>query len=446
MWQVVLAAAVAGSGYVATRLFPSNGDSAATDTDQTANYEFSEELKEQQQQITSIGLTGSSVSISAFHTPLLPTDSNESIDCENYGSSLIAEDGTFRFSSTSSPKQTRVRSGSRKKMQSSCPGAKRIESEWAIVGRNEMAIEQRKCGRRMTVCLKRRKTGKNSAAIRGSCFFKDNSSFGCGLSVGIMYMMAAGKAELSKLNAAMDETSKVVQELKGQVCKTKSFDTSQNATSLRSETIDSNQVRDKHTQARNNKSSKENRDDNGEYPSSVLTEEPETELLEMDQLEAELQFELQKLPFCTTQISGDEEIISNFEDTKTSEKEMDEPEAQRSTLFNYQGVSPFELDKKLSQLFIKQQENQIEELESELDLAHSKLQEKEAELQAMKDCVRRLTQFSLSNASDEETEAAMEPERSRDWDYDNKRARDSKTSVVGMKRAVDFESCRCYIE
>lgn len=85
--------------------------------------------------------------------------------------------------------------------------------------------------------------------------------------------------------------------------------------------------------------------------------------------------------------------------TKTSEKEMDEPEAQRSTLFNYQGVSPFELDKKLSQLFIKQQENQIEELESELDLAHSKLQEKEAELQAMKDCVRRLTQFSLSNAS-----------------------------------------------
>lgn len=131
-------------------------------------------------------------------------------------------------------------------------------------------------------------------------------------------MMAAGKAELSKLNAAMDETSKVVQELKGQVCKTKSFDTSQNATSLRRETIDSNKVRDKHTQARNNKSSKENRDDNGEYPSSVLTEEPETELLEMDQLEAELQFELQKLPFCTTQISGDEEIISNFEDVSLS--------------------------------------------------------------------------------------------------------------------------------
>lgn len=131
-------------------------------------------------------------------------------------------------------------------------------------------------------------------------------------------MMAAGKAELSKLNVAMDETSKVVQELKGQLCKTKSFDTSQNATSLRSETIESNKVRDKHTQLRNNKSSKENKDDNGEYPSSVLTEEPEPELLEMDQLEAELEFELQKLPFCTTQISGDEGIISNFEDVSHS--------------------------------------------------------------------------------------------------------------------------------
>lgn len=172
MWQVVLAAAVAGSGYFATRLFPSDGDSAATGADQTANYEILKELKEQQQQIASIGLTGSSVSVSSFHTPLLPTDSSESTDCENYRSSVIREDGIFRFSSTGSPKQTRVRSGSRKKLQSSCRDAKKIVSKCAIVDRNEMAVEQRKCGRRVTVCLKRRKTSKNSAAIRGSCFPK----------------------------------------------------------------------------------------------------------------------------------------------------------------------------------------------------------------------------------------------------------------------------------
>ena len=70
--------------------------------------------------------------------------------------------------------------------------------------------------------------------------------------------------------------------------------------------------------------------------------------------------------------------------------------------FNYSqshGVSSFELNQKLSHLLIKQQENQIAELESELNLAHSNLHQKEAELQALKDCVRRLTELSLSTVS-----------------------------------------------
>lgn len=63
------------------------------------------------------------------------------------------------------------------------------------------------------------------------------------------------------------------------------------------------------------------------------------------------------------------------------------------------GVSPTELKNKLSHLLIEQQENQIVGLESELHSAHSKLNEKETELQALKDCIKRLTEFSLSAAS-----------------------------------------------
>lgn len=67
--------------------------------------------------------------------------------------------------------------------------------------------------------------------------------------------------------------------------------------------------------------------------------------------------------------------------------------------YQFSGVLPSELDQKLCHLLIEQQEGHIVELESALRQTHSKLHEKEAELQALKDCVRRLTEFSLGNAS-----------------------------------------------
>lgn len=63
------------------------------------------------------------------------------------------------------------------------------------------------------------------------------------------------------------------------------------------------------------------------------------------------------------------------------------------------GVSASELHEKLSHLLIKQQENQIMELESELHQVHSNLDQKEAELQALKNCVKHLTELSLSTVS-----------------------------------------------
>lgn len=70
-------------------------------------------------------------------------------------------------------------------------------------------------------------------------------------------------------------------------------------------------------------------------------------------------------------------------------------EGQSNISCQCHGVLPSELDRKLSHLLIEQLENQIEELESELHSAQSKLHEKEVEL----DCVKRLTEFSLSTES-----------------------------------------------
>ena len=132
-------------------------------------------------------------------------------------------------------------------------------------------------------------------------------------------MMSAGKAEIRKLNASMDETVKVVQELKTELSKRKSSCNLQ----VSSEADTSpKKIRGKHTQQVVAKSSTGNQDPNdknisslpliedGKYASSVLTKEPPPEVLRMDQLEAEVKFELQKLicASCATDAPGYEEI------------------------------------------------------------------------------------------------------------------------------------------
>lgn len=154
-------------------------------------------------------------------------------------------------------------------------------------------------------------------------YFLDNSLFGWGLGVGIMYMMSAGKSEISKLNATMDETTKVVEELKTELYRRKSSRTIQVCSSANEVTANSKRISGNNRQLLLSKSINDNGGpqainvsglptvDDGEYPSSVLTEEPEPELLEMDQLEAELECELQKLPWCFTEGSNDEAIRNN---------------------------------------------------------------------------------------------------------------------------------------
>lgn len=142
-----------------------------------------------------------------------------------------------------------------------------------------------------------------------SCYDpSDGSLFSWGLGFGMMYMMSAGKSEISKLNRTMDETAKVVQELKSELHRRKSSHRRKI-----SDSVDQNEVMLK-------KASSEVRDtdtgvsilpaacDDGECGSSALTEESGQPIPEMEQLEAELELELQKLPGCTLDSPSIEEM------------------------------------------------------------------------------------------------------------------------------------------
>ncbi|KAI3780453.1 hypothetical protein L2E82_10434 [Cichorium intybus] len=112
-------------------------------------------------------------------------------------------------------------------------------------------------------------------------------------------------------------------------------------------------------------------EEGGGDASSMITEEPHEEVTEMDQLDTELESELQKL-----HVSKPEDLDLEFNQSR--------------------GVMPYELDQKLCRLLIEQQESQIVDLESELRHTNCKLLEKESELQVLKDCVKRLTEFYLT--------------------------------------------------
>ncbi|XP_059427962.1 uncharacterized protein LOC132161789 isoform X1 [Corylus avellana] len=426
MWQVLLAAAVAGStGLVAKHVFNTNADPVS---DQTQN-----PFDHSKPQVPVASTLGS------------PPASSGCNDFGNGdGSHCQRQDGIFRFSSS----EGASRSGS-KSLRKKAVGAKKA-GDRSGCAREETEVP-RKSSRSFAVRLKRRTTTKNVAAKPGLSSSKENSIFGWGLGVGIMYMMSAGKVEISKLNTAMDETAKVVQELKTELCKRKSSPHLHSPGSASEVDGKSKKNRSKKTQS--TKFGAGNRDpddikvsdlpviDDGECTSSVLTEEPEPRVLEIDQLEAELESELQKLPWSITEASHQEEMkvnlgefsqfdLGNVAQTDASAMGFHEAEGQSLDSYKFNGVVPAELDQKLCHLLIDQQENQIVELESELNLAQSKLQSKEAELQALKECVRRLTDFSLSTVSEDETAAHEEQE---------------ETLLVGMKRPTDSESCGHYV-
>ncbi|KAL2554457.1 hypothetical protein Fot_08076 [Forsythia ovata] len=451
MWQVLLAAAAAaGSGFIAKKFINPNepiSDSKQNhpDPDQIhVSQSFNEYLHTQD-------------SVFPSNAPVQENGNESQSEAVDDGGSI------FRFSSheTKFKNLRKKMRGGFKKNGSGKMGRKCGSVEISEKG---LSITQRKnwSGKRFSVCLKKRRTGKNAAGKCESCASKDGS-FGWGVGVGIMYMMSSGKADISRLNSAMDETTKIVQELKAEISRRKAsrhlhFPISHNEAETNKMHIDGR------SRPLLTKSSIDSRDnvkafvltEEGEGASMALMEDQQPEVLEMDQLEAELESELQKLPWCATEGSGSEGRTDIFYSTIEFDKEhmilAEQAEVfaeehlqtdyQNSNPIQFNGVLPSELDKKLSHLLIEQQKSEIVELETELHSTHSKLQEKETELQALKDCVKRLTEFSLASVSDDETNGQVEDEKTI-YEEQEKTGLVLRKSIVGMKRAMDCESYNC---
>ncbi|XP_028079491.1 uncharacterized protein LOC114281247 isoform X3 [Camellia sinensis] len=311
MWQVMLAAAVAGSGFFAKRFLnttTTNSDDPNIEADTKCD-----QSKELQQHLT----TPPSKPQLAIHLAFQSCNDCKS-ESETQSSTAVGDGSIFMFSSPVSKGGTGSRFGS-KKSGGNREGFK--ISGFEKVERKCGGFDQSKSGKKFAVCLKKRRTSKNSPGKCESCSSKDNSTFSWGLGVGIMCMMSAGKAEISRLNTAVDETTKVVQELKTEFSRRKSSRNLQVSSSKTEISTSPYKTRGKHTEPIP-QSSTENRDnvqdsgvfvtEDGECASSVLTEEPQQEVLEMDRLEAELESELQKLPWCSTEASGFEGKISDI--------------------------------------------------------------------------------------------------------------------------------------
>ncbi|KAM1333578.1 hypothetical protein ACFX15_009115 [Malus domestica] len=197
-----------------------------------------------------------------------------------------------------------------------------------------------------------------------------------------MYVMSAGKAEINKLNTAMDETARFVQELQSELHKRKSPHTLQVSGSANEANTNHRITSNKLSQPELNNPSTENRgaihmqmssftvSEDAGCASSVLTEEqdPHSEVMDMDQLEAELESELQKLPWCATDTPRHEGLSNLGQDivSEVTAQGFHDLEGQCFVTQEFHGVLPAQLDQKLCHVLIEQQEIQIVELESEL--------------------------------------------------------------------------------
>lgn len=155
------------------------------------------------------------------------------------------------------------------------------------------------------------------------CSVLSDNSFGWGVGVGIMYMMSAGTSEISRLNSAMDETVKTVKELKAEISRRKNLHNvnvpvAENEAEINKKVVERSCNDPFFTRVvtksqENIKANCPTLTDEGEYTSSILRDNQQPEVLEMHQLEAELESELQKLPWCAMEGSSSEGRTDIFE-------------------------------------------------------------------------------------------------------------------------------------
>ncbi|GFP99548.1 protein polar localization during asymmetric division and redistribution [Phtheirospermum japonicum] len=118
--------------------------------------------------------------------------------------------------------------------------------------------------------------------------------------------------------------------------------------------------------------------------------------LRMDQLEAELEAEFDRL-----QLLSDSFKYSKQQHSEVNVEDMSAPELSRNACYEeedyephdeFYSVSPRELENKLHEVLETRQQEKIEELESALEYAMQQLEEKERELACWKEAARYVSQ------------------------------------------------------
>ncbi|GMP50494.1 hypothetical protein CsSME_00017090 [Camellia sinensis var. sinensis] len=162
MWQVMLAAAVAGSGFFAKRFLnttTTNSDDPNIEADTKCD-----QSKELQQHLT----TPPSKPQLAIHLAFQSCNDCKS-ESETQSSTAVGDGSIFMFSSPVSKGGTGSRFGS-KKSGGNREGFK--ISGFEKVERKCGGFDQSKSGKKFAVCLKKRRTSKNSPGKCESCSSK----------------------------------------------------------------------------------------------------------------------------------------------------------------------------------------------------------------------------------------------------------------------------------
>ncbi|XP_071919888.1 protein POLAR-like 1 [Coffea arabica] len=258
------------------------------------------------------------------------------------------------------------------------------------------------------------KSSSNSAQeVSGE--HRKEASFSLGVGFALIYLMAMSKMELNKMVELSKQIETLLRNVKWQhqnaVAGT-NIETSQTSSKAQevseyaitdhgSLQVDSSHAIIEHFSLQDGPSSSWEH----EYSGSDITSSScngkmnrEGKIVEMDQLEAELEAELQNL-----QLQLDTEVMLIYPDKNHGKIVVEDSAPEESQITNfgevflqpeigsleyYHGVSPRELERRLHELQEVRQEERIRELESALEFAIHKLNENQRELSWWKDTGR----------------------------------------------------------
>ncbi|GLJ35796.1 hypothetical protein SUGI_0718720 [Cryptomeria japonica] len=264
-----------------------------------------------------------------------------------------------------------------------------------------------------------------------------------GVGIGVMVMISTGKQKIDELSLLIGQTADLLQELKGQVNANKNYMKNadvfmsichQNILAFQEDKLRT----DVYRCVNSGSGSVGTPSEENAYTRSVITNESIHHLSGMVELDKEYQAMLEntQINFVEPNFSNHQRNMFDLSESSSiamvegglcangltghhssSENKSPMEQLKISDVDNY-GVSPYELDRHLRDLFEKQQEEKISELGMQLKSMETKLCAKEGELQQWKDRVRCLAEHSFGITSGEDSssfEKASNPNGRRQY-------------------------------